>query len=107
MENVLQQQTLDWAADRLRTHYLASHQLRLWLATFACLWLERVRTMGRAGPELAAATAGSVRLKLLKVAAAITVSVRRVYVQWSSAHPLQELFGLCQRRRMAATPATG
>ena len=107
MENVLQQPTLDWAADRLSTHYLASNQLRLWLATFACLWLERVRTMGLAGTEWAAATAGSVRLKLLKVAAAITVRVRRVYVQWSSAHPLQELFGLCQRRRMAATPATG
>lgn len=98
MENVLKQQTLDLEADRLSTHYLASNQLRLWLATFAYLLMERVRALGLAGTELAQATVGSVRLKLLKVAAQVTVSVRRVYVQLSSAYPLQELFRLCHRR---------
>jgi DDE family transposase len=107
MENVLKQQTLDLAADRMSTQHLASNQLRLWLATFGYLLLERVRTLGLAGTELAAATAGSVRLKLLKVAAQVTVSVRRVYVRLSSAYPLQALFGLCHQRLMALTPATG
>ena len=85
MENVLKQQVLDLEADRLSTHYLASHQLRLWLATCASLWLERVRAIGCAGGELARTTVGSVRLKLLKVAAQVTVSVRRVRVQLSRA----------------------
>ena len=85
MENVLKQQTRDLQADRMSTHYLASNQLRLWLATLAYLLLERVRTLGLAGTELSQATAGSVRLKLLKVAAQVRVSVRRVYVQLSSA----------------------
>jgi len=107
MENVLKQQTLDLQADRMSTHYLASNQLRLWLATLAYLLLERVRTLGLAGTELAQATAGSVRLKLLKVAAQVRVSVRRVYVQLSSAYPLQALFRLCQRRLMALVPASG
>jgi hypothetical protein len=107
MENVLKQQVLDLAADRMSTHYLASNQLRLWLATFAYLLLERVRNLGLAGTELAVATAGSLRLKLLKVAAQVTVSVRRVYVQLSSAYPLRELFQLCHRRLMALAPATG
>lgn len=107
MENVLKQQVLDLAADRMSTHYLASNQLRLWLATFAYLLLERVRSLGLAGTELAAATAGSVRLKLLKVAAQVTVSVRRVYVQLSSAYPLRELFRLCHQRLMALAPSTG
>ena len=40
--------------------------------------MERVRALGLAGTELAQATVGSVRLKLLKVAAQVTVSVRRV-----------------------------
>ena len=102
MENVLKQQTLDLAADRLSTHYLASNPLRLWLATFAYLLLERVRTWGLAGTELARATAGSVRLKLLKVAAQVTVSVRRVYVRLSSAYPWPALFRLCQHRLQAA-----
>jgi hypothetical protein len=107
MENVLKQQTLDLQADRMSTHYLASNQLRLWLATFAYLLLQRLRTLGLAGTDLARSTASSVRLKLLKVAAQVRVSVRRVYVQLSSAYPLQELFRLCHRRLMALAPATG
>jgi len=101
MENVLKQQVLDLEADRMSTHYLASNQLRLWLATFAYLLMERVRALGLYGSQLAQATVGSVRLKLLKVAAQVTVSVRRVYVQLSSAYPLQELFALCHRRLMS------
>lgn len=107
MENVLKQQVLDLKADRMSTHYLASNQLRLWLSAFAYLLLERLRTWGLRGTELAQATAGSVRLKLLKVAAQVRVSVRRVYVQMSSAYPLQALFGLCHRRLMALGSASG
>jgi hypothetical protein len=107
MENVLKQQVLDLRADRMSTHYLASNQLRLWLAAFAYLLLERMRTLGLAGTELARASAGSVRLKLLKVAGQVRVSVRRVYVQLSSAYPLQALFRLCHRRLLALTPASG
>lgn len=107
MENVLKQQTLDLAADRLSTHHLASNQLRLWLATCAYLLLERVRAWGLAGTELAAATVGTVRLKLLKVAAQVSVSVRRVYVRLSSAYPWQGLFGLCHRRLRALAPLSG
>jgi hypothetical protein len=98
MENMLKQQVLDVQADRLSTHHLASNQLRLWFATFGYLLMERLRTLGLAGTELAQGTAGSVRLKLLKVAAQVRVSVRRAYVQLSSAYPLQDLFRLCQRR---------
>jgi len=101
MENMLKQQVLDLKADRMSTHHLASNQFRLWEAMFAYLLLERLRTQGLAGTELEQATAGSVRLKLLKVAAQVRVSVRRVYVQMSSAYPLQELFRRCQRRLMA------
>jgi hypothetical protein len=101
MENLLKQQVLDLHADRMSTQYMASNQFRLWEAMFAYLLLERLRTQGLAGTELERATAGSLRLKLLKIAAQVRVSVRRVYVQMSSACPLQELFRLCQRRLMA------
>lgn len=107
MENVLKQQVLDLKADRMSTGHMASNQLRLWFATFAYLLLERVRSLGLAGSELAAATCGSVRLKLMKVAAQVRVSVRRVYVQLSSAYPLQQLFRLCHQRLMALVPGTG
>ena len=107
MENVLKQQVLDLEADRMSTHYLASNQLRLWFSALAYLLVERARTIGLRGTELANATAGNVRLKLLKVAAQVTVSVRRIYVQLSSAYPLRELFALCHRRLMALSPSSG
>jgi Transposase DDE domain group 1 len=107
MENVLKQQLLDLKADRLSTHHLGSNQLRLWMSTLAYLLLERVRALGCAGTELAVATVGSVRVKLLKVAATVRVSVRRVYVQLSSAYPLQSLFALCHRRLMRLGSASG
>src|SRR5436309_10745532 len=107
MENMLKQQVLDLHADRMSTHYQASNQFRLWGAMFAYLLLERLRTQGLSGTELERATAGSLRLKLLKIAAQVRVSVRRVYVQMSSAFPLQALFGLCHRRLMRLSAPAG
>jgi hypothetical protein len=107
MENVLKQQVLDLQADAMGTHHLASNQLRLWLATFAYLLLERLRALGCHGTQLARATAGSIRLKLLKVAAQVTVSVRRVYIQLSSAYTQRDLFRLCHARLMQLAPADG
>ena len=107
MENVLKQQVLDLEADKLSTHFLASNQLRLWFASFAYLLIERLRAVGCHGTELARATAGSIRLKLLKVAARVTVSVRRVYIQLSSAYPRPDLFRLCHARLMQLAAPDG
>lgn len=90
-----------WARARWRSIFRACNQLRLWLATFAYLLLERLRALGLAGTELARATVGSVRLKLLKVAAQVRVSVRRVYVQLNSAYAWPEIFRHCHRRLLA------
>lgn len=105
MENVLKQQVLDLEADKLSTHFFESNQLRLWLASFAYLLLERLRAWGCHGTELARATVGTLRLKLLKVAARVTVSVRRVHLQLSSAYLRPDLFRLCHARLMQLTPA--
>lgn len=43
----------------------------MWEATFAYLLLERLRYQTFGGAELERATVGSLRLKLLKVAAAV------------------------------------
>lgn len=101
MENVLKQQVLDLKANRMSTRYLASNQLRLWLATLGYLLIERVRAIGCLGTQLARATAGSIRLKVLKIAAQVRVSVRRVYVQISGAYVFRDLFRLCQQRLIA------
>jgi hypothetical protein len=106
MENVLKQQVLDLHVDRLSTHHLASNQLRLWFGVFAYLLLERLRALVLRGSELAQATVGTIRLKLLKVAAAVSVSVRRVVVRLCSSCPLQALFAQCVSRLRALEPDT-
>lgn len=98
MENVLKQQVLDLRADRMSTHEMGSNQLRLWLATFAYLLLERLRKLTLRGTELARATVGTIRARLLKVAAEVRISVRRVHVRLCSAFPLQELFRRCHQQ---------
>ena len=94
----LQQQVLALPGNRLSAHDLAGNQLRLWLATLAYLPLERWCRVYLRGRELARATVGTIRLRLLKVAAKVRVSARRVTVQLSSAFPLPGLFRQVARR---------
>ena len=75
--------------------------MRLLLASFAQLLLERLRTIGLAGTALAAATAGTIRLQLLKLAAHVTVSVRRVQVRFASAFARQAEFAQAHRQLAA------
>ena len=97
-ENMIKQMTLDLHADRTSTHWMASNQIRLWFSTLAYLLLERLQTLGLAGTVLGEVTLGTLRIKLLKVAALVEVSVRRVHVALCSAFPLQEVFRLVLAR---------
>ena len=92
MENQIKQQYLDLEADRTSSHWMAGNQLRLWFSAFALLLFQRLRTLALQGTELANATAGTIRQRLLKIGALVTVSTRRVYVRLASAFPLQKLF---------------
>jgi hypothetical protein len=88
---------MDLEADRTSSHWMASNQLRLWLSTFALLLFQRLRTLALQGTELANATAGTIRQRLLKIGALVRVSTRRVYVRLASAFPLQNLFAQVHR----------
>lgn len=92
MENRIKECQLDLFADRTSTATFRGNQLRLWLASFAYVLVESLRRMALHGTDLAVATAGTIRLKLLKIGAVITVSVRRVKVALSSAFPHQREF---------------
>jgi hypothetical protein len=98
MENRIKEQQLDLFADRTSTTPFASNQLRLWFSTFAYLILARLRAVALQGTVLARATVGTIRLRLLKVAAMITVSVRRVHVRLAGAFPLQAVFATAHGR---------
>jgi len=97
MENQIKQQYLDLDADRTSTHWMASNQLRLWFSAFALLLFQRLRALALHGTELANATAGTIRQRLLKIGAMVTVSTRRVYIRLASAFPLQNVFAQAHR----------
>jgi hypothetical protein len=54
--------------------------LRLWFPSFAYVLLSALRRIALAGTELAQATCGTIRLKLLKLGARVTASVRRIKI---------------------------
>lgn len=92
MENRIKEAQLELFADRTSSHTFRANQLRLWLASFAYVLLEALRRLGLATTSFAVATAGSIRLQLLKIGALVTVSVRRVKLAMSSSHPHQREF---------------
>ena len=92
MENRIKECQLDLFADRTSTATMRSNQLRLWLSSFAYVLMESLRRLALQGTELVKATAGTIRLRLLKIGAVVTVSVRRVRVALSSACPYQGVF---------------
>jgi hypothetical protein len=98
MENRIKECQLDLFADRTSTASLKANQLRLWFASLAYVLMTALRRLALAGTELAQATAGTIRLKLLKLGALVTVSVRRVKIAIASACPLKGVFAQAHRR---------
>jgi Transposase DDE domain group 1 len=92
MENRIKEQQLDLFADRTSTATMRANQLRLWFASMAYVLLARLRDVALAGTELANATAGTIRLKLLKIGALVKLSVRRVRIAMASGCPYQDVF---------------
>ena len=102
MENRIKECQLDLFADRTSAANLSANQLRLWFASLAYVLMTALRRMALAGTELAQATAGTIRLKLLKLGALVRVSVRRVKIAIASACPLKGLFAQAHRRLCSA-----
>jgi hypothetical protein len=92
MENRIKEQQLALFADRTSCHTMRANQLRLWFSTFAYLLIAELRRLGLRATALAHAQADTIRTRLLKIGAVITVSVRRVVVSLSSVFPLKDLF---------------
>src|SRR5512133_379960 len=101
MENRIKECQLDLWADRTSTATMAANQLRLWFSSVAHVLLEALRRIGLPHTELAQATCGTIRLKLLKLGARVTVSVRRIKIAIASACPHHAEFALAHARLRA------
>jgi DDE family transposase len=98
MENRIKEQQLDLFADRTSAATMRANQLRLWFASFAYVLLEALRRIGLRHTQFQDATCGTIRLKLLKLGARVTVSVRRIKVAIASACPYRTEFALAHLR---------
>jgi hypothetical protein len=104
MENRIKECQMDLFADRTPAITMRTNQLRLWFASFAYVLLCALRRIALADTEFAAATCGTIRLRLLKIGALVTRSVRRVKIALASACPAQAIFAIAAHRlRCAAT----
>lgn len=102
MENRIKEQQLDLFSDRTSCTKWWSNQFRLLLSSLAYLLLESIRRLALKGTDLAQATCGTIRLKLLKVGAVIIRNTRRIRFHLSSAYPYKELFITVARRFSSA-----
>jgi hypothetical protein len=98
MENRIKECQLDLFADRTSAATMRANQLRLWFASMAYVLLTALRRIGLAHTELANATSGTIRLKLLKIGAQVTRSVRRIKIAMASACPSADVFRLAHAR---------
>jgi hypothetical protein len=92
MENRIKEQQLDLFSDRTSASTMRANQLRLYFSGMAYALLTALRRWGLRGTELARAQCGTIRTKLLKIGAQVSVSVRRVLIRMASGYPYADLF---------------
>jgi hypothetical protein len=98
MENRIKECQLGLFSDRTSCHLWWPNQFRLLLASLAYVLMERLRTIGLAGTELARAQVWILRCRLLKVGAVIVRNTRRIRFLLASAFPHQAAFRLAAQR---------
>ena len=79
-------------AGRTSSSVKRANQIRLWFSTIAYLLLVLVRKYQLQGTCLQRAEAHTLRVRLIKCAVHVRVSVRRVYLSFSESFPLAHIF---------------
>ena len=102
MENRIKECQTDMFAGRTSAASMRANQLRLWFAAFAYVLICALRRIGLTGTAMAVATCGTIRLKLLKIGALVTTSVRRIKIAMASSCPYQAVFHHAYERLSAA-----
>jgi hypothetical protein len=98
MENRIKEQQLYLYADRTSCSRWLPNQFRLLLSGLAYTLLAAIRRLGLHDTDLARARCDTIRLRLLKIGAAVVRNTRRVRLMLSEACPHKELFRLVAAR---------
>jgi hypothetical protein len=92
MENRIKEQKTFLFSDRTSAATMRANQLRLWFSSVAYLMMSALRRLGLKDTDLAKAQCDTIRLKLFKIGARITVTARKIWISLSSSYPLANLF---------------
>ena len=107
MENRIKECQLDLYADRTSTATMRANQLRLWFASMAYVLLCALRRIALPHTRFDNASCGTIRFKLLKIGALVSVSVRRIKIAMASGCPTAAVWGAAAVRLNAAASARG
>jgi hypothetical protein len=91
MENRIKEQ-LSLFSDRLSAETLRANQLRFYFSSLAYVLMHALRRLALAATDWATAQVSTIRLRLLKIAAEVRLSARRIWVRYSRAYPWKALF---------------
>jgi hypothetical protein len=106
MENRIKECQMDLFADRTSTGTMKANQLRLWFASMAYVLLESLRRIALQATDLADASCGTIRRKLLKIGALVTISVRRIKFAMASGCTYKATFATAHRALVAVAADT-
>lgn len=91
-ENRIKETQLDLFGTRASCKKFLSNWLRILFSALAYTLMQRLKEMALTGTELAHATSATIRVRLLKIGAAIVRNTRRIRILLASHHPLRELY---------------
>lgn len=103
-ENRIKEAQLDLFGTRASCSRFIANQFRLLLAALAYTLMQRLRALALQGSELERASAATIRVRLLKIGAAIQRNTRRISVMLASHHPLRAVFAYAAARLAALGP---
>ena len=92
MENRIKEQQLYMYADRTSCTDFIANQFRLLLSSFAYVLVDGIRRIALCGSEAAHWQVNTIRLRLFKIAARVSVTCRRVVFHLASSCPYRSLF---------------
>lgn len=91
-ENRIKETQLDLFGTRTSSQQFLANWLRTLFSALAYTFMQRLREIALAGTDLARARAATIRVKLLKIGAAVIRNTRRIRILFASHHPLRDIF---------------
>lgn len=91
-ENRIKETQLDLFGTRASAHKFFANWLRILFSALAYTLMQRLREIALKHTDLAKATAATIRVKLLKIGAAVIRNSRRVRILLASHHPLRDIY---------------